>query len=77
MLPIPVSRYRLEDDGSHDILVDNDIPYQAYYDGGVRLVDVSRELCDQGREIAVFKGTRALDRLIQGFGRRSVGPGRR
>ena len=33
--------------------------YQAYYDGGVRVVDVSGELmgnlADQGREIAVFK----------------------
>jgi hypothetical protein len=33
--------------------------YQAYYDGGVRIVDVSGELlgnlADQGREIAVFK----------------------
>ena len=33
--------------------------YQAYYDGGIRVVDVSGELMgnlyDQGREIAVFK----------------------
>lgn len=33
--------------------------YQAYYDGGLRLVDVSGELlgnlADQRREIAVFK----------------------
>jgi hypothetical protein len=59
MHPIPVARYHLEDYGSHDIIVDNDILYQAYYDGGVRLVDVSGELLgnlyDQGREIAVFK----------------------
>jgi hypothetical protein len=59
MHPIPVARYHLEDYGSHDIIVDNDILYQAYYDGGVRIVDVSGELLgnlvDQGREIAVFK----------------------
>jgi hypothetical protein len=57
--PIPVARYHLEDYGSHDIIVQDDILYQAYYDGGVRLVDVSGELMgnlyDQGREIAVFK----------------------
>ena len=57
--PIPVGRYQLEDYGSHDIIVQDDILYQAYYDGGVRLVDVSGELMgnlyDQGREIAVFK----------------------
>ncbi len=59
MNPIPVGRYHLEDYGSHDIIVEDDILYQAYYDGGVRVVDVSGELLgniyDQNREIAVFK----------------------
>lgn len=59
MHPKKVGRYQLEDYGSHDIIVEDDILYQAYYDGGVRLVDVSGELLgnlyDQGREIAVFK----------------------
>lgn len=59
MNPKGVGRYHLEDFGSHDIIVEDDILYQAYYDGGVRLVDVSGELlgnlADQGREIAVFK----------------------
>ena len=54
-----VGRYHLEDYGSHDIIVENDILYQAYYDGGVRVVDVSGELlgnlAEQRREIAVFK----------------------
>jgi hypothetical protein len=57
--PKGVGRYHLEDFGSHDIIVEDDILYQAYYEGGVRLVDVSGELlgnlADQGREIAVFK----------------------
>jgi hypothetical protein len=59
MNPRKVGRYHLEDYGSHDIIVENDILYQAYYDGGVRVVDVSGmllgNLYDQGREIAVFK----------------------
>jgi len=59
MHPRKVGRYQLEDYGSHDIIVEDDILYQAYYDGGVRVVDVSGELLgnlyDQGREIAVFK----------------------
>ncbi len=59
MNPRKVGRYQLEDYGSHDIIVENDILYQAYYDGGVRIVDVSGRLLgnlyDQGREIAVFK----------------------
>ena len=57
--PMAVGRYHLEDYGSHDIIVEDDILYQAYYDGGVRLVDVSGELMGnlehQNREIAVFK----------------------
>ena len=57
--PKQVARYHLEDYGSHDIIVEDDVLYQAYYDGGVRLVDVSGELLgnlvDQKREIAVFK----------------------
>ena len=59
MHPRKVGRYHLEDYGSHDIIVEDDILYQAYYDGGVRVVDVSGELmgnlADQHREIAVFK----------------------
>ncbi|MFN8669662.1 MAG: Ig-like domain-containing protein [Gemmatimonadaceae bacterium] len=54
-----VGRYHLEDYGAHDIIVENDVLYQAYYDGGVRVVDVSGELlgnlANQNREIAVFK----------------------
>jgi hypothetical protein len=59
MHPKGVGRYHLEDFGSHDIIVQDDVLYQAYYEGGVRLVDVSGELmgnlADQGRELAVFK----------------------
>jgi hypothetical protein len=59
MNPRKVARYHLEDYGAHDIIVENDILYQAYYDGGVRVVDVSGELlgnlAEQRREIAVFK----------------------
>lgn len=59
MNPRKVARYYLEDYGTHDIIVEDDVLYQAYYDGGVRVVDVSGELlgnlAEQGREIAVFK----------------------
>jgi hypothetical protein len=59
MNPKKVARYHLEDYGTHDIIVEDDILYQAYYDGGIRVVDVSGELLgnltDQRREIAVFK----------------------
>jgi hypothetical protein len=59
MHPKQVARYHIDEFGTHDIIVQDDVLYQAYYDGGVRLVDVSGELLgnlyDQGREIAVFK----------------------
>jgi hypothetical protein len=57
--PHYAARYHIEDFGSHDIIVEDDVMYQAYYDGGVRVVDVSGallgNLADQKREIAVFK----------------------
>ncbi len=57
--PEMVARYEVTEYGTHNIWVENDILYQAYYEGGMRLVDVSGELMGnlytQGREIAVFK----------------------
>jgi hypothetical protein len=57
--PVNVARYEQPEYGSHDIIVENDVMYQAYYEGGVRVVDVSGELMGnlarQGREIAVYK----------------------
>jgi hypothetical protein len=57
--PKNVAKYHQEEFGSHDIIVEDDVLYQAYYDGGVRIVDVSGELvgnlAEQRREIAVFK----------------------
>jgi hypothetical protein len=57
--PRNVAKYHQEEFGSHDIVVQDDVLYQAYYDGGLRLVDVSGELlgnlAEQRREIAVFK----------------------
>src|SRR5918992_2766697 len=42
--PRNVAKYHQEEFGSHDIVVQDDVLYQAYYDGGLRLVDVSGEL---------------------------------
>jgi len=57
--PEMVARYEVSEYGTHNIWVEDDVLYQAYYEGGVRLVDVSGELMGnlytQGREIAVFK----------------------
>jgi hypothetical protein len=57
--PKEIARYEQPEFGSHDIIVEDDVLYQAYYDGGVRVVDVSGELMGnlarQQREIAVWK----------------------
>jgi len=57
--PKEIARYEQPEFGSHDIIVQDDVLYQAYYDGGVRVVDVSGELMGnlarQQREIAVWK----------------------
>ena len=57
--PKNIAKYHQEEFGAHDIIVKDDVLYQAYYDGGLRIVDVSGELlgnlAEQRREIAVFK----------------------
>ncbi len=57
--PQDVARYHVTEFGTHNIWVEDDVLYQAYYEGGLRVVDVSGELMgnltEQGREMAVFK----------------------
>lgn len=57
--PELVARYHVSEFGTHNIWVKDDVLYQAYYEGGARMVDVSGELkgnlANQGREIAVFR----------------------
>ena len=57
--PKMIARYEVTEYGTHNMWVEDDILYQAYYEGGVRMVDVSGALMGnlytQGREIAVFK----------------------
>lgn len=57
--PKYVARYEADEFGTHNMWVEDDVLYQAYYEGGMRMVDVSGELMGdlkaQGREIAVFK----------------------
>jgi hypothetical protein len=51
-----VARYKVPEAGSHNFWVEDDILYVAYYNGGLRVVDLSGELMGdlylQGREIA-------------------------
>ena len=56
--PREVARYQVPEAGSHNMWVEDDIMYVGYYNGGLRVVDVSGELLGdlykQGREIAKF-----------------------
>jgi hypothetical protein len=59
MNPKDVARYHVPEFGTHNLWVEDDMLYVAYYEGGLRMVDVSGELkgnlAEQGREVAVFK----------------------
>ena len=57
--PKEVGRYQIPEAGPHNFWVQNDTLYAAYYNAGLRVVDVSGELMgnlyDQGRELARFR----------------------
>jgi len=59
--PSEVARYQVPEAGTHNFWVVGDVLYVAYYNGGLRIVDISGELMgnlyDQGREIAKFEPT--------------------
>ncbi len=56
--PEEIARYEVPEAGTHNLWVEDDILYAAYYNGGLRVVDISGELMGdlyrQGREIAWF-----------------------
>ena len=56
--PKEVARYEVPGAGSHNFWVEGDLLYVAYYNGGVRVVDISGELIGdlyrQGREIGYY-----------------------
>ena len=56
--PEEVARYEVPEAGSHNLWIEDDKLYAAFYNGGVRVIDVSGELKGnlsvQGREIARY-----------------------
>jgi hypothetical protein len=56
--PVEVARYQVPEAGTHNLWVEDDKLYVAYYQGGLRVVDVSGELRGdlyrQGRELGWF-----------------------
>jgi len=59
--PEEVARYEIPEAGTHNMWVEGDFLYIAYYNAGLRIVDISGELMgnlyDQGREIAHYTTT--------------------
>ena len=59
--PKEVARYQVPEAGTHNLWIEDDILYVAYYNGGLRIVDVSGDLRGdlyrQGREIAFWHHT--------------------
>ncbi len=59
--PREVGKYEVPEAGAHNIWVEGDRLYVGYYQGGLRVVDISGELRGdlyrQGRELAVLKTT--------------------
>jgi hypothetical protein len=76
--PRMVARYEVPEFGTHNMWVADDILYQAYYEGGVRMVDVSGDLMGnlylQDREIAVFKAHDPIGYIPNAPGAWSVMP---
>jgi hypothetical protein len=56
--PVEVARYEVPEAGSHNFWVEDDLLYIGYYNGGLRVVDISGDLMGdlykQGREVASF-----------------------
>jgi hypothetical protein len=56
--PREIARYEVPEGGTHNFWIENDTLYVAYYNQGLRVVDISGELLGnlytQGREIAYF-----------------------
>ena len=57
--PVEVARYEVPEAGTHNLWVQGDTLYVAYYQGGLRVVDISGDLMGdlykQGREIARYR----------------------
>ena len=59
--PVEVAKYEVPDAGAHNVWTDGDRLYVGYYQGGLRVLDISGELRGdlyaQGREIAYLRTT--------------------
>lgn len=59
--PDEIARYQVPEAGTHNLWIEDDVMYVAYYNAGLRVVDISGDLMgdlyNQGREIAWYLPT--------------------
>jgi len=76
--PHEVAKYDLPEAGAHNIWIEDDVLYIAYYQGGLRIVDVSGtlrgDLYRQGREIGFFRTEAAPGEGLQANSANAWGP---
>lgn len=76
--PRQVAKYDLPEAGAHNLWIEDDVLYIAYYQGGLRIVDVSGtlrgDLYRQGREIGFFRTEAAEGEGLQANSANAWGP---
>lgn len=76
--PREVAKYDLPEAGAHNVWVEDDVLYIAYYQGGLRIVDVSGtlrgDLYRQGRELGFFRTEAAEGQGLQANSANAWGP---
>lgn len=69
--PRYVARYEVPEAGAHNIWISHDVLYIGYYQGGIRVVDISGELKGdlyaQGREVAYYLPTAGPDEAMKPY----------
>lgn len=76
--PREVAKYDLPEAGAHNVWVEDEVLYIAYYQGGLRIVDVSGtlrgDLYRQGRELGFFRTEAAEGQGLQANSANAWGP---
>ena len=76
--PWEVGKYDVPEAGAHNLWVEDGLMYVAYYQGGLRIVDVSGELRGdlyrQGREVGLYRTSAAIGEGITPLSTMAWGP---
>ncbi len=73
-----MAKYEVPEAGAHNVWVENETLYIAYYQAGLRIVDISGELrgdlYKQGREIGMFRTAAGERRAVAANSPMAWGP---